>query len=534
MPIFVLVLLVLLVALLSLLLRERRQRRDLAESQQLMESVFDTSAMAMVLMDRNGRCLRVNRAFCEMIGYPEAELLARRLLDLTYPDDRASAEEPLARLLAGEIRGYQLRTRLVHRSGQAFWAQLSHSLLRDVRGEPRYGVAQIDGVGDPLPRTLEFERGIAGRDRELHACDLLIRRIANHVPASIAYFDRSLSCQWLNPEAQARLGLGLVAAGRLEAAELPLFGAIADRLEAALASGATRREEAVPVTLLADGQKVETFWDFVLVPSHDAEDPFEGLLVFAREVTDRIERERQREQQIASLSLADALKDQVLDTLTHEIRSPLTVILGTALLFQGEALGPLSEKQHRYVTKVLRNGRELLRIVTNTLAHNRLHAERIELFPDVLSMADLIAEVLAEIGDDVAQKGMTLDVDMAQALPPTRADRRRVAHVWLNLLSNALQHAPEGATITLRARPEGESLYCEVFNTGSQLPPEILSGEWGPEYPSSHRKGMGLGLLVSRAMIEAHGGRFGVANQDGGVSAWFTLPVAGPPEAPGV
>lgn len=661
---------------LALLLNERRRmRRALAEQAGILESAFSGAASGMALLDPSGRCLRVNRALCEMMGYPEAGLLHRPIRELMYPDDRVEAEAQLKRLVSGEVRSYQHQRRYVHRSGHLFWALVSNSLVRDEKGKPLYCVAHFqeftefrkefdalaqrdreyarlqehakvaswewdlltdeirwservygafganpetfeprletylnlvhpedralimsaitkartehlpfaldqriirpDGearivhvtgevtvgphgeavlmhgtaqdvtesrealdvvfrqaeayreVGEVLKRrNAEISQAIAERDQELLARDQMFRRIVEHVPAAIAYLDPHGACQWMSPEARAHFGIPAEGVSRLTQADFPLLRAIAADFEAILASGQEHRQDSVPVIRRDGDEERLTYWDLCLVPCLDAEGAPEGMLMLAREVTDRLEKERLQERQIRDLEASEALKDRFLGTLSHEMRSPLTVILGSALLFQGESLGPLTEKQHVYVAKLIRNGRELLRLLNNVLEANLLRSGRFTLVPERLAMAELVREVLDESHASAALKGQHLLLELDDELPRLLADRRRMTQVWQNLVANALQHASEGGAIVLRAWREEAQLCCEVFSPGAQIPRERLEGlftAW--EDAGGESKGLGLGLGLSKAIVEAHGGSLGVESRPEGVTVRFDLPL---------
>ncbi len=656
------------VPLVILLSERKRVRRELAENQQIIESAFASSASGMALLDLSGRWHRVNRALCEMTGYPEQELRKQSYLDLTYPDDLNVSQAQFQRLVAGEIDSYQLQKRYVHRSGHLFWALLTNSLVRDERGVPRYCVVHVQEItalkeehdalalrerqmakaqelarlvswdwdlrsgvitwsealfrifgvdpADFVPRFetyLEFvhpedreliqgaveraqrdhrsfsieqrirrrngeqrilhvrgeavvgpqgqavrlrgsaqdvtesrremdaifrqaeefreasavlQRRMAERDRELAARDQMFQRIVHHVPAAIVYFDRTFSCQWMSPEALARFGIAPEAVSRLEAEEVPLFGQSASRFAAVMAGAEPYRETGVPLMLVQEGQEHLTHWDITLIPCRDPEGEPEGLLAFARDVTDRLESLKWQEQQIKTLELSEAFKDHFLNSLSHEIRSPLTVILGVALLFQGESLGPLTDKQRSFIGKLLRSGRELLRLVNNVLETNLVRSGRLELLTEPVAMEALIREAIAEFGEAVSQKGQQVSVEVEGDLPRVMADRRRLAQVWLNLVANAVQYAPEGARIIVRAWRDADRLCCEVFNTESEIPPSKLPDLFSAlDHPVRELQGLGLGLGLSKALVEAHGGRIGAESGAEGVTLRFSLPM---------
>jgi PAS domain S-box-containing protein len=661
---------------LGLLLKERRRlRRTLTEQERILESAFAASACGMVLLDLEGRMLRVNRALCEQMGYTEQEMLGKSFRDITYPDDLADSVAQFQRLVSGELRSYRIDKRYVHRSGHLLWAVVTNALVRDEKGRPRFSMAQIqentdfkrqaDALADQerqfaraqelsetatwewdlhadvitcsepsyaliglnpqdyeprletyldflhpddrelfksslerakqdhLPfsieqrvlrkdgaqrilhvrgevevgpqgealrlygsaqdvtesrqamdavfresepfrevieqlrwRNLEIERQIAERDQELLARDEMFRRIVTHVPVAVTYFDRSLACQWMSPEAQARLGITDEQIGHVTAANFPLFGDFATGLEAVMVAGEPRHDTNVPMSIYQHGRELLTYWDYSLIPCLDADGQPDGILALGHEVTDRIEKERLKEAQIKTLEASEALKDHFLNSLSHEIRSPLTVILGTAMLFQGEALGPLTDKQRVYIAKLLRNGRDLARLVNNVLESNLLRSGRLVLHPEPIALGDLLGEVQTEFHASVGLKGQQLIVETESEMPLLLADRRRLLQIWLNLVANAVQYAPEGAQIRLGVRVEGDHLLCEVFNTGSRILQDKLPDLFSAvDHPGRGQKGLGLGLGLSKALVEAHGGTLGLLNQEDGVTAWFSLPV---------
>jgi PAS domain S-box-containing protein/diguanylate cyclase (GGDEF)-like protein len=126
----------------------RRVEAALRESEQRFRKSFDDAAIGMALVGRDGRWLQVNRSLCEMVGYPEEELLEKTFQDITHPDDLEKDLEQVRRLLAGEIRTYQMEKRYFHRDGHVVWILLSVSMVHDEEGEPLYFVSQIQDISE--------------------------------------------------------------------------------------------------------------------------------------------------------------------------------------------------------------------------------------------------------------------------------------------------------------------------------------------------------------------------------------------------
>jgi diguanylate cyclase (GGDEF)-like protein/PAS domain S-box-containing protein len=144
----------------------RRVEAALRESEQRFRRSFRDSAIGMALVATDGRWLQVNRSLCEMVGYPQEELLEKTFQDITHPDDLEKDLDHLRRLLAGEIRTYQMEKRYFHREGHVVWILLSVSLVHDEESEPLYFVSQIQDVSE-RKRAVEKIREAEERYRTL-------------------------------------------------------------------------------------------------------------------------------------------------------------------------------------------------------------------------------------------------------------------------------------------------------------------------------------------------------------------------------
>jgi diguanylate cyclase (GGDEF)-like protein/PAS domain S-box-containing protein len=144
----------------------RRVEAALRESEQRFRRSFDNATIGMALVGRDGRWLQVNRSLCEILGYPEGELLGKTFQDITHPDDLDVDLDNLRRMLAGETRTYQTEKRYFHREGHVVWILLSVSMVHDEEGEPLYFVSQIQDISE-RKRAEQKIRDAEGRYRTL-------------------------------------------------------------------------------------------------------------------------------------------------------------------------------------------------------------------------------------------------------------------------------------------------------------------------------------------------------------------------------
>ena len=245
---------------------------------------------------------------------------------------------------------------------------------------------------------------------------------------------------------------------------------------------------------------------------------------------------RRLEEVNTELDVAMRSKDQFLSNISHELRTPLNSIIGFTDLLLTQDLGasPLSEQQRDFLDTVARNGRHLLELINELLDLQRIAAGRMDLRPEPVDLAALLAETAGSVQAQAQQHRHALVVESPPDGLRVLADRGRVRQVLLNLLSNAIKFTPDGGRIILEATSAngGAAGRVAVTDSGIGIAPEDqakLFQEFVQLDASASRKyeGTGLGLALSRRLIELHGGAIGVESEMGkGSTFWFTLPAA--------
>jgi len=241
------------------------------------------------------------------------------------------------------------------------------------------------------------------------------------------------------------------------------------------------------------------------------------------------------EQLNTELDAAMKSKDQFLSNISHELRTPLNSIIGFTDLLLTEDLGaPLSDQQRDFLETVARNGKQLLELINELLDLQRIAAGRMELKSEAFDLAALLAEAADTVHAQIQKHGHSLVVTPPPGNLRVQGDRGRVRQILLNLLSNAIKFTPDGGRITLVANADNGDDEAEiaVTDTGIGIAPEDqakLFKEFSQLDASASRKyeGTGLGLALSRRLVEMQGGEIGVESEMGkGSTFWFTLPQA--------
>ena len=225
---------------------------------------------------------------------------------------------------------------------------------------------------------------------------------------------------------------------------------------------------------------------------------------------------------------ANQSKSEFLANMSHELRTPLNAINGFSDIMQKEMFGPLGDPRYReYVNDILFSGKHLLSLINDILDMSKIEAGKMSLNTDTINVPDLIEQVVRIVRGRAEENRLKLihsPVD-AQAI---EADPRAVKQILLNLISNAIKFTPEGGAVRIDCIPKSAGLVVRVADSGMGIGPEDLEKLAQPFEQASNNKsgeGTGLGLALSKSLVELHGGNFHIASRLGeGTTITFTLP----------
>jgi signal transduction histidine kinase len=333
----------------------------------------------------------------------------------------------------------------------------------------------------------------------------------NAVAEGIGVFDRDQRLVTWNP---AFAALRSVPGGRLRRGQslAELFG----RLDAQRAGQPTE-------VALADGRIAELRRSAL---------PDGGFVASLRDVTLRTQTEQALVAARDQADLANRAKSEFLANVSHELRTPLNAVLGFADILRAEMYGPLGMPRYKeFAQDIHESGMHLLAIIDDILDLSRIEAGRFELREEIVDIAALFDTVRRLVGERARGGGLRIAVEIQPGLPAVRADQRALKQVLLNLLSNAVKFTPAGGQIVLQAalEPDGGVAF-RVRDTGIGIAADDLAKAlqpFGQVDSSLTRKypGAGLGLPISRALVELHRGNFALASEPGiGTTVTVSLP----------
>jgi len=259
--------------------------------------------------------------------------------------------------------------------------------------------------------------------------------------------------------------------------------------------------------------------------------PFNDAILAARvrsavrikEAHDAAEENRRQEVEV---------RDQFLSHVSHELRTPLSAVYQFVTNVADGLAGEVNIEQRECLDIALRNVHQLQTMLSDLLEVTRLGTGKLQVEPVSTNIAGLVADVLKTLTEVAAQKGVRLSSHIPEGCPAVLADQRRVRQVLYNLVDNAIKFTPGRGSVSIRAGvPDDEFIRISVTDTGCGMSPEAASRVFERLYQegtgsTASRRGLGLGLYISRELVARHGGEIWVESETGKGSTFsFTLPV---------
>jgi signal transduction histidine kinase len=226
------------------------------------------------------------------------------------------------------------------------------------------------------------------------------------------------------------------------------------------------------------------------------------------------------------------MKEEFLALTTHDLRSPLTVISGVISFFTSGRLGKLSPEQQNMVAMMERNAQSLIELVNDLLDASKLESGTLRLDIASIDLRGIFDEIRETMEPLAREKGITIEERIAPELPAVEADRPKLRRILVNLLSNAVKFTGKGGTVGIKAESLGEVVRISVSDTGVGIAPEDVMRlfdkyEQARSRATRGEKGTGLGLYITKQLVELHGGEIKVESQPGRGSTFsFTLPAS--------
>lgn len=503
----------------------KRAEEVLRDSERRYRLLAENVTDVICVVDMNLRPTYMSPSVTRLLGYSVEEAMTHTLEEAMTPSSvevalKAFAEQ-LGKTVGGAQRGVTpsaLELEFIRQDGSTVWAESTFSFLRDSEGKP--------------VELLTLLRDITDRKRaehKLRESEEKWRSLIQNAPDIVVTLDRGGTIQFMN-----RSISGLPPDQRIGGSLYPLLAPdnrdiLKESLERTFQTGETTTWESRG----AEGIDHSWYVNRLGPVKHDEE--VVAAILISTDITDskraqeKLEKAYEQEKALRQeLEIEAKRRVEFLRALVHELKTPVTAVMASGELLTMELPeGPLlaaAENLYRGAENLNRRIDELLDLARGELGMLKLQRA-------VTDPLQLIHRMNDDMSPVLATRGQSLVLEVPSSLPMTWADEDRLRQVLFNLLSNASKYMPEGGKVILKAREEGENLIVEVEDTGPGIDEEEQERLFDPYYrlidDRERLSGLGLGLGLSKTLIELHGGQIWVKSEKGkGSTFGFSLPLA--------
>lgn len=481
-------------------------------SEKRFRSYFEQGLIGMAMTSLTKGIFEVNDELCHILGYTRSELLQKTWAEMTHPDDLAADVTQFKRVLAGEIDGYTMDKRWIHKDGRPIDTIMTAKCVRRTDGSVDYFV----GLVLDITERKRAEQLVKKAHEEV---DLIMTSISDQFFG----LNRDWRFTYFNQHAAAQMR-------RLGKDPERLIGRVLwEEFQDVPNEESLRRVMSERVAITDEfffpplGEWVENH----MYPSPDG-----GLVTFQRYITARKRAEealRQAQTELALVARRSAV-GEIAASISHEVNQPLAAIVTNSQTCLRWLVGakPDLDQLRETIEDMIHDARRASEVIA------RIRSLVKKTLPESIQfdLNELIRGVGALVHRDVLDQGVSMRFDLSSALPAVLGDRIQIQQVLLNLILNGFEamSAVEDHVRELFIRTSRQDLTKEVMvvvrDTGAGLDPDKLDQIFIP-FVTTKPDGMGMGLTISRSIIEAHGGRlWALPNDTWGATFTFTLPMA--------
>jgi PAS domain S-box-containing protein len=518
---------------------EARRRKALLKTGALQDAILSSENFSSIATDEKGVIQLFNVGAERMLGYEAAEVI-----DRITPADISDPQEVIARAAALSLeldtpitpgfealafkasRGiediYELT--YIRKDGSRFPAMVSVTALRDATA----GIIGYLLIGTDNSARRHAEEKLRWTEESFR---LMVESVSDYAIVMLDPKGRIVS--W-NTGAQRIKGFASeeIVGRHFEVFYLPddiRSGKPQQDLDSAATSG---RHEDEGWRIRKDGSM---FWaNIVFTAIRDQRGELRGFAKLTRDLTERNKFEASLTDAKAAAETANQAKSDFLSSMSHELRSPLNAILGFAQLMESEAPPP-TPAQGESIIQILNAGWYLLELINEILDLATIESGKLSMSLEPVALGDLLLECQAMIDPLAQRRGLRMTFPSGDQQFHVHADRTRIKQVLINLLSNAIKYNSDGGSVVVECGPNAATgrVRLTVTDTGAGLPPEKLTQLFQPfnrlGQEAGSEEGTGIGLVVSKRLIELMNGSIGVESSVGeGSVFWIELPSTAP------
>lgn len=455
---------------------------ELRESETRFRNIFNFAAAGVSMVSTNGRFLEANEALCKIVGYSKKELLSENFNDITYKDDKEMGSRMIKKMLTGEIKFARFEKRYVHKNGHIVWVDINTSLVRDSLNKPLYFITHTQDITKLKENEQKYRRLFESSKDSILILDAETGKIIDSNP-----FVHELS----GYSSSALIGRKVFEIGPLRdiVANKKKFEEIKEKgyvyynnLPLKTKSGETKQIEFLSTTYFVGDMK--------------------RIQCNIRDITQRIKQEKELEQ----------AKNDFLSMVSHQLRTPLSA---TKWILESLTTGKnFTYKQKSEMTDLVISNERLINLVNKLLNVTRIESGKLVVNKKLVDLKKLIGDIVFSLTALANKKNKKIKIFFSGKTENVFCDPVLLGEAVENLLKNAIDYSgEENKEISISVRERTNDYLISVHNNGI-IDPDTFDKikkfdkfARGSESLNIEPLGSGLGLFITKKIIEANGGK---------------------------
>jgi PAS domain S-box-containing protein len=496
---------------------ERKQTETaLLQSEEQFRRVFDQAPIGMGLETLDERFIRVNRAFCNMLGYTESELMALNCAHITHPEDWEQEIPYVEQIKKGEIDSFKLEKRYLKKNQEILWVNLTVLVLRDQTREILYALAMVEDITE-RKQALEALQQSEARYRAI--IEDQTELICRFKPDGTLTFVNNAYCRYFHQQCSELIGKRFMPVIPKEDQEL-----------------VTQYWSS-----LSEAQPIVTYEHQVILPSGEIHwqqwtnramfDEQGNLIEYqavGRDITPLKQAETEILKALEKERELNELRSGFVSLVSHEFRTPLTTIQSSVQLLERYSDKLSEEKKQTHLTRIQTAVSRMILLLEDILTIGKAEAGKLQLEPSLMDVVAFCGEIVDSMQMS-ARSQHTIDFVVQGDASNALMDEKLLGHIITNLLSNAIKYSPSGGTVRFDLICTESSVVFRVQDSGIGIPQEDLETLFESFQRASNVGGIpgtGLGLAIVKRCVDLHGGQIAVESEVGvGTTFTVTLPL---------